>query len=307
MDAVTAWLMEGDPAIQYLTHRDLLQSQLEQLRALQDVLPREGICSRLLSCQREDGHWGQHYYQPKWTSTHYTLLELKNIGSPSSLPSCREIVRRMFDECQLPSGGVNLAKRPHPGDTCVDGMVLNYSSYFCPDEPRLNALAAHLLNEQKPDGGFTWDLNACSGDPHSTICVLEGLTQYAASKPASHIPVSDALQRGVMFLLENFLFFEGRDKRFQKLTYPHRYRYDSLRALAFFAQQGVAFDARMLPALHWLIKKRTSDGFWPLEYVHPGQVHFELEPLGQPSRFITLKALIVLAAYQAAIDDCAAL
>ena len=182
MDTQTAWLLEGDAAIQYLTQRDLLHAQPEQLRALQARLPGEGICARLLACQRDDGHWGQHYYQPKWTSTHYTLLELKNIGTPPALHACRAIIQRMFDECQLPSGALNLAKRPHAGDTCVDGTALNYAAYFCPEEPRLIALATHLLAEQKPDGGFTWDAGSGSGDPHTTICVLEGLSQYAASR-----------------------------------------------------------------------------------------------------------------------------
>jgi len=307
MNAQTAWLLEGDATIQYLTQRDLLHAQPELLRALQARLPEEGICARLLACQRDDGHWGQHYYQPKWTSTHYTLLELKNIGTPPALHACRGVIQRMFDECHLPDGALNLAKRPHAGDTCVDGMALSYAAYFCPEEPRLDALAVHLLAEQKPDGGFTWDANSDAGDPHTTICVLEGLSQYAASRSEVSIAIEDAIRRGVAFLLENQLFFEGADKRFTKLTYPSRYRYDCLRALAFFARQGVAFDARMLPALRWLAGKQDAGGLWKLEYVHPGNVHFELEPVGQPSRFITLNALLVLAAYQAAIDDCAAL
>jgi hypothetical protein len=307
MRTQTAWLLEGDVAIQYLTQRDLLHAPPEQLRALQTRLPEVGICARLLTCQHADGHWGQHYYQPKWTSTHYTLLELKNIGTPPALPACRGIVQRMFDECRLANGGLNLAKHPHAGDTCVDGMALTYAAYFCPEEPRLDALAAHLLAEQRPDGSFTWDANSGSGDPHTTICVLEGLAQYAASRSRASITIKDAIRRGVTFLLENNLFFEGADKRFTKLTYPHRYRYDCLRALAFFARYGVAFDARMLPALCWLAGKQMENGLWNLEYVHPGSVHFELEPVGQPSRFVTLNALIVLAAYQSALADCAAL
>jgi hypothetical protein len=298
MSRQTDWLLEGEIAIQYLTYRDLLHASKEQCDALQARLSQQGICARLLSCQRADGHWGLHYYQPKWTSTHYTLLQLKDIGAPPALDACRRIILRMFDECMLPSGSMNLSKHDHPGDTCVDGMVLNYSSYFCPEEARLDRLAAHTLSEQKLDGGFTWDTNSNHGDPHTTICVLEGLAQYAASRASGDkLAVANAMQDGVAFLLANNLFLDGADRRFTKLTYPARYRYDVLRAQAFFAREKVSFDERMRPALMWLSGKRTQEGLWRLEHVHAGAVHFELEEVGKPSHFITLKAMVILDAY----------
>ena len=304
MSKLTDWLLEGDIATQYLTHRDLLHASKDQCDGLQARLPQEGICARLLSCQRADGQWGLHYYQPKWTSTHYTLLLLKEIGAPPALDACRSIILRMFDECTLPGGGMNLSKHEHPGDTCVDGMVLNYAAYFCPEEPRLDQLFAHILLEQKPDGGFTWDLNSNQGDPHTTICVLEGLAQYAASRASEDkVSVANAIQAGVAFLLANNLFLDGADRRYTKLTYPARYRYDVLRALEFFAREKIPFDERMRPALQWLSGKRTQEGLWRLEHVHAGAVHFELEEVGKPSRFLTLKAMLVLDVYGRDVPD----
>ncbi len=298
MGEQTDWLLEGDAAIQYLAYRDLLHASKEQCDVLQARFPQEGICARLLSCQRADGHWGLHYYQPKWTSTHYTLLLLKELGTPPALDTCRRIIFRMFDECMLPSGSMNLSKHEHPGDTCVDGMVLNYASYFCPEEARLDKLAAHILAEQKPDGGFTWDASSNQGDPHTTICVLEGLGQYAASRTSEDkVSVTSAIQAGVAFLLANNLFLDDADRRFTKLTYPARYRYDVLRALEFFAREKIPFDERMRPALLWLRGKQTQKGLWRLEHVHAGAVHFDLEEVGKPSRFITRMALVVLDHY----------
>lgn len=293
MNSRIAWLLEGDPSIRYLTHRDLLCSDANTLAELQARIPQEGCCARLLSCQNENGHWGLHYYQPKWTCTHYTLAELKNLGMPQSHLVCRKAALRMFDECQLKSGALNLSKHDHPGDVCVDGMILDYASYFIPADRRLDALAAHLLSEQKTDGGFCWDPLSEAGDPHTTICVLEGLLQYAAVRENPPVEIGPAAGRAVEFLLENRLFFGDSDRRFRKLVYPHRYRYDLLRALAFFAKYQMPHDARMNAALDWLAGKRAKDGLWPLEYAHPGNVHFELEPVGGPSRLITLKALTV--------------
>ncbi len=294
MHSVIAWLLDGDVSIQYMTHRYLLYSSESVQQQLRQRIPQEGFGAHLLSCRSANGHWGQSYYQPKWTSTHYTLLEMKNLYAPETLEPCREMITRMFLECSLDNGGLNLAKSARQSDVCVDGMILNYASYFCPDEPGLDRLVAFLLSEQKPDGGFSWDLSSYSGDPHTTICVLEGFTQYRASVGRNADSIRAAAGRAVEFLLKHELYFHNADERFQKLTYPYRYRYDLLRVLEFFVTANVPYDARMRSTVEWLMQKRHTNGFWYLEHQHKGNVHFVLEETGKPSRFITLKALVIL-------------
>jgi hypothetical protein len=79
-----------------------------------------------------------------------------------------------------------------------------------------------------------------------------------------------------------------------QLSYPSRWFYDTLRALDHFRSAGVAYDPRMQDALDILVKKRRKDGAWPATAKHPGQVHFDMEIRGQPSRWNTLRALRVL-------------
>lgn len=296
MTDVIRWLLEGDVSIQYLTHKYLLDSDQTILEQLQNRIEAEGYGAEFLFHQNPDGHWGIYYYQTKWTSTHYTLLDLKNLCVSPTLEPCREMVLRMFDDCQKSNGGMNLTKiKDHPGDTCIDGMVLNYASYFSPNEQHLIKLAEHLLAVQKRDGGFTWDLNSEKGDPHTTICVLEGLGQFRASIPDHRLlGLQSAEDKAIEYLLFNHLFMDNPDKRFRKLSYPYRYRYDFLRVLEYFAVQQVPYDARIQPALDWLQAKRKSNERWVLENQHPGNVHFTMEELGKPSRFITLKALTIL-------------
>ncbi len=298
MHTVIDWLLDGDVSIQYMTHHLLLHSSENVQQQLRQRIPLEGFGARLLACRSESGHWGRHYYQPKWTSTHYTLLDLKNLCVPETLVPCREMVDRMFRECLLENGGLDLSKYEHPSDVCVDGMALNYASYFCPEEALLDRLVDFLLREQKPDGGFTWDLQSGVGDPHTTICVLEGFAQYRASVGRADTDIRAASDRAVEFLLRNGLFAQNADPRFQKLAYPYRYRYDLLRALEFFATAGISYDARMRPDIEWLEAKRRADGLWYLEHQHKGSVHFVLEETGKPSRFLTLKALCILDFFQ---------
>lgn len=294
VDQVIKWLLDGDVSVQYMAHHYLLGSDEAALSKLQQRIPIEGFGAEFLSHQNDNGHWGLYYYQPKWTSTHYTLVDLKNLFAPDTLKPCKDMVTRMFNECMTAYGGLNLSKHEHPSDICIDGMILNYSSYFCKNEPRLAKLIDHLLSVQRPDGGYTWDINSEKGDPHTTICVLEGFGQYRAtgSYRASDIKASES--KAVEFLLTNRLFIDYGDKRFLKFSYPYRYRYDLLRVLEYFATYAVQFDNRIQTAIEWLQNKKHSDGLWYLENQHKGNVHFVMEETGMPSRFITIKALYIL-------------
>lgn len=295
MDREIIWLLDGDVSVQYMTHRDLLGSDEETLSRLKGRIATEGFGAELLSRRNKNGHWGLYYYQPKWTSTHYTLLDLKNLCAPEKLEPCKEMVTRMLNECMTEYGGLNLSKYEHPSDICVDGMILNYASYFCREDPRLNKLIDHLLTLQRPDGGFTWELNSGEGDPHTTICVMEGFGQYRASGSQYRLmDIGASEAKAAEFLLARRLFIDAADKRFLKLSYPYRYRYDLLRGLEYFAMQAVPLDTRMRPAIDWLKGKRTRDGLWHLENLHKGNVHFHMEDTGKPSRFVTLKALHIL-------------
>jgi hypothetical protein len=50
----------------------------------------------------------------------------------------------------------------------------------------------------------------------------------------------------------------------------------------------------MEAALTILKKKRLKDNKWPLQARHPGQIHFEMEKTGHPSRWNTLRASRVI-------------
>jgi len=82
------------------------------------------------------------------------------------------------------------------------------------------------------------------------------------------------------------------------LSFPPRWYFDILRALDYFRAAGVPYDPRMVNALEVLHKKRRAGGVWPLQGKHPGAVHFEMEPVGKPSRWNTLRALRVSRMYE---------
>ncbi|HKX67456.1 MAG TPA: hypothetical protein VJN29_09550, partial [Intrasporangium sp.] len=133
-DEVIDWLLEGDVAVAYLTTRDLLHHDEPHLR---QRIATEGLGAALLAARRPDGHWGRGFYQPKWTSTHYTLLELRNLGLSPDNQAAGESVRLVLAENKVRDGGVMPNPRSAASETCINGMALNYASYFGASEAGL--------------------------------------------------------------------------------------------------------------------------------------------------------------------------
>ena len=65
-----------------------------------------GWGAQFFSLQRPDGHWGRGYYQPKWTSPHSTLFDLRNLEPPRDLPTVRAVIEKTLAEMTGPDGGI---------------------------------------------------------------------------------------------------------------------------------------------------------------------------------------------------------
>ncbi len=88
------WLLEGDVSVQYQTLRDLIG---EERSEIQERIGAEGFGARFLDRRKPDGHWGNGFYNPKWACTHYTLLDLKNIGFSQEHSLIQESVKMVAD------------------------------------------------------------------------------------------------------------------------------------------------------------------------------------------------------------------
>lgn len=294
------WLLNGDVSIQYQVHRDLLDTEKQQLR---ERIAIEGWGARFLSFRKKDGIWGRGFYQSKWTSTHYTLLDLKNLAIPPDSPEIRASLRQIIQNHKGPDGGIYPIGKVKRSDVCLNGMFLNYASYFGTKEDSLRSVVDFLLSEQMQDGGFNCHSNrngAVHSSMHSTISVLEGISEYSKNGYKYRLEeLQEVASESREFLLQHKLFRSDRtgkiiDKKMLMLSYPSRWRYDILRALDYFRFSGAAYDTRMDDAFQILLKKQRGDNRWPLQAKHPGQTHFDMETTGVASRWNTLRALRVL-------------
>lgn len=299
-EELISWLLEGDVSIQYQTYRDLLRKNKPQLMKRIEL---EGWGAKLLSRRKSDGHWGRGFYQPKWTSTHYSLLDLKNLGVSPANKAIKETLEVIFKNEKGSDGGINPSGSIRVSDVCVNGMVLNYASYFKVKEQYLKSVVDFLLSEQMKDGGFNCHSNrsgATHSSLHSTLSVAEGINEYVKNSYKYRVSeLEHAELRSREFMLMHKLFLSDRtgkiiNENFLKLYYPGRWYYDILKALDYFQSAGVRYDKRMDEAIEVIKKKRNASGQWKLASKHPGAIHFEMEKGGQPSRWNTLRALRVL-------------
>jgi hypothetical protein len=298
---VLNWLMEGDPAIRWQVMRDLLDAPERRWQTERRRVATAGWGARLLALQDSGGTWGRGLYSPKWTSTTYTLLQLRDLGLPGSNRAARQGARLLLDNLLGPAGSAQFAYRLNRLDLCVVGMLLSLGARFGPRDPRLPALRAWALEHQMADRGWNCNLTklgAVHGSFHTTFNVLDGLRDDQERGGEAGL-IQAAQQRALEFMLVHKLFRSHKtgqviNPAFLKFSFPPRWHYDVLRGLDFFQRVRAPRDARLGEAIERVRQKRRSDGTWPLQNRYSGRTFFEMEKPGQPSRWNTLRALRVL-------------
>ena len=81
---------------------------------------------------------------------------------------------------------------------------------------------------------------------------------------------------------------------FVRFSFPPRWHYDVLRALDYFQAVDAPRDPRLADAIEIVQRTRLEDGRWTLHNSYKGKTYFELERVGKPSRWNTLRAMRVL-------------
>jgi hypothetical protein len=83
------WLLDGDAAVRWQVARDLLDAPDDVVAEERARVATTGWGARLLAHQDPEGSWAHGLYSPKWTSTTYTLLLLRQLGLPGDDPRAR--------------------------------------------------------------------------------------------------------------------------------------------------------------------------------------------------------------------------
>jgi hypothetical protein len=309
---VIQWLLDSDPAIRWQVLRDLTDAPAEEVTAERTKVAAEGWGAQLLKGQGADGYWGAGTSNPEWVSLQ-TLLLLRDMGLDPTSAAARRAVAGVRDHVTwrgvLPKDAAWHGKPLFAGEVepCINGRVVAVGAYFGED---MQGVVDRLLGEQLADGGWNCERENGStrGSFHTTICVLEGLLEHERATGGSQA-VTAARDRGQVYLLARRMLRRRStgdviDSAWTRFSFPTGYHYDLLRGLEYLRSAGMQperpEDARLAEAIGRVMSKRDADGRWPRESVHPDEL--ETEPgvaEGEPSRWITLRALRVLDWYTA--------
>ncbi len=310
--SVIDWLLASDPAIRWQVMRDLLDVPEAEWWAERARVETEGWGARLLSHQDEDGQWAGGAFLPAnyteekwrefgqaWTATCFSLQQLYDFGLDPSSERARRTVDLIGRNSRWDHDGQPY--REGEVEECINGRTVITGAYFGVD---VSPIVARLLGERQPDGG--WNCERCNGSHrssfHSTVNVLEGLLEYETAVGATP-GTRAARSAGEEYLLKRGLFRRlvsgvPADMRYLAFLHPYRWRYDLLRGLDYFRTaslvDGTPPDSRLGEAIDHLRSRQSEDGTWPLDWQLKGPVWFEMEEVGKPSRWITLRALRVL-------------
>ncbi|WAC65542.1 hypothetical protein OVA14_09290 [Agrococcus sp. SL85] len=305
---VIDWLMEGDPAIRWQVMQDLLEADRAEVAAERARVALEGWGAQLLAARDPGGLWAGGTFFPAteptspkqpWTATHPVLVELRLLGldpesheARAAIADARRLARWEHDGQPFLEGEV---------EPCINAALVSNAVHF---GERVDGVVERLLGEQMADGGWNCEQEQGStrGSFDTTIAVVEAL--LAQERRLEREGGDDrrlrlARERGEAYLLERGLLRrrstgEVIDEDYLRLAAPPRWHYDVLRALEHLRDAGYEPDDRMREALDVVRGKRRDDGTWPLDVRWGGDAWVEYGTVGEPNRWITMRALRVL-------------
>ncbi len=300
---VIDWLLDSDASIRWQVMRDLTDEPEDAIAAERSRVATEGWGARLLALQAVDGTWGGRPWSHDWTDTFHVLELLRRFGlDPQSEPARRAVAlvreRVTWRDPDFETPWADNRFFEGEVEPCINGNVVATGSYFGVDT---TPLVDRLLGEQLPDGGWNCEVEngATVSSFGTTINVVEGLLEHERATGGS-AAVGEARRRGEAYMLERRLFRrkstgEVIDPDWLRFSYPTWYHYDVLRALDHLRDAGVGRDERIAEAIGVVEANRDPDGRWPLQNVHEGVSHIQMDGgEGRPSRWNTLRAMRVL-------------
>jgi hypothetical protein len=294
---VIDWLLDSDPAIRWQVMRDLTDAPDDEVAAERARVAREGWGAQILAAQDPDGRWSGGTFFPRWIGTSDTLHLLYLFGPEPDAPEIQRALAPVHEAARW-DYDPNMRFWEGEVEPCINGRTVAIGAYFGQE---VRGIVDRLLGEQMADGGWNCEQENGStrGAFDSTLNVLEGLLEYERSTGTAG-EVASARRRGEEYLLERRLLRRLSDgeipqKRWLYIGFPNAWFYDVARVLDYFRMARPQPDERMTEALDILESKRDETGRWPLDHAyHDASLVDFGEAEGQPSRWITLRALRIL-------------
>ena len=325
------WLLEVDktqPAIRYYALRDILgrDENDKDVKAAKAAIMVSGPVPVILAAQQPEGYWDKPGSSsgPKYRGTEWSLSFLAQLGADGADPRVHAGCEILLSHCIAGNGGLSWNGTPSGFEQCMAGIMGSALIDFgWLNDQRLQTamewLAQTITGEGVADASKR-DTNrryfrsgnsapgfVCSKNAHLP-CAWGAINSMVA---LSKVPVEQrtvtmqaAIKQGVDFLLSHdpavadYPFGMGKkpNASWFRFGYPVGFISDVLLNLEVLAALGQAGNPKLANALELVINKQNEQGRWLLEHTYNGKMWVDIEKKGQPSKWVTLRALRVLKA-----------
>ncbi len=323
------WLLEIDPqnpGVRYFVLTELLghSPQDPQVITARREIMNTGPVPAILDAQSSEGYWVKPGpgYGPKYKSTVWGIIMLAQLGADGSDDRLRAGCNYILDHSRAHYGGFSIDGRPPGLIHCLQGnLVAALIDLGWLEDKRLQEALDWLARSITGEGiavageksaperyyrsgnsapGFVCSANNQSPCAWGAVKAVLALSKVPTSKQTASI--QSAIRVGLDFLLGHDpaiadypMGYSSKPSRsWFRFGYPIFYVTDVLQNLEALTRLGYGDDPRLKPAIELLLNKQDSFGRWKMEYTYNGKTWVDVEQMGQPSKWITLRALQVL-------------
>ncbi len=259
-----------------------------------------GAAAVILGNQHDLGYWGTpRGYGMRWGGTAWQLVAAALLGADPDDPRVGRGVEVLLDVVEPRSGGFATAKGKQPAACFTAELCTALARFGFAHHPRVREAIAWLAARPADTGGWTCpELHhlAARACPVAAVAVLRLAAEHPARERASLLPLVD---RAVSWLVSHGMFRgEGAPRGWLRFAHPNLARADLVDALHGLARLRLPLPGEVADCVRLVRDAQDEEGrWWQGARVAGGE-----EP-GAPSRWVTLKALVVLSVYGTACGE----
>jgi len=323
------WLLERDvqnPGVRYFALRDLLDQPADDPAVIeaQQAVMSTGPVPAIVAAQEKEGYWVKPGagYNPKYRSTVWSVIMLAQLGADGEDPRVRKAGDYILDHGLAANGAFSATGRPSGAVHCLGGNLCAalLDLGWLGDERLQRALewearavtgegmgpvtergsSLHFYRSGTCGPGFCCAAN--NGQPCAWGAVKVMLAFSKLPAEARTPLIQAAMQVGTDFLLSRdpaaadypMGYSTKPSRSWFKFGFPSFYVTDVLQNLEALVSLGYGADQRLQNAIELVLGKQDRLGRWKMEYSYNGKTWVDIEQKGQPSKWVTLRALRVL-------------
>lgn len=322
------WLLESeDTGVRYLALRDLLDlpSDDPKLKAARKVAHKEGPIAIILSRMEQEGYWVKpgSGYNPKYTSTVWSLILLAELGARASEDKRIERACKYLLDHALAAGGqftATASGAPSGTADCLQGNLCWSMLELGYEDARLQSAFEWMARTVTGEGiapledrnasvryyaGKCGPSFAC-GSNNKLPCAWGGVKVMLAlgKLPQNQQTplIKNAIKHGIEFFLSidpataNYptAYTERPSGNWWKFGFPVFYVTDILQIAEALVSLGYGKDPRLSNMLNIILGKQDREGRWLLEYDYAGKTWVDFGKKKLPNKWVTWRALRVL-------------